>query len=82
MQMVFQDPFASLNPYGGFAIKSPNRWSNFGLGSKSEIVDRVANSSIAWISRAPSSNGFLTNCREDSASGSRLRARSPPIRNW
>ncbi len=42
MQMVFQDPFASLNPYRRLRDQVAEPLINFGLASKSEIEDRVA----------------------------------------
>jgi ABC-type glutathione transport system ATPase component len=42
MQMVFQDPFASLNPLRRLSDQVAEPLFNFGLASKSEIVDRVA----------------------------------------
>jgi ABC-type oligopeptide transport system ATPase subunit len=42
MQMVFQDPFASLNPYRRLRDQVAEPLVNFGLASKSEIEDRVA----------------------------------------
>jgi peptide/nickel transport system ATP-binding protein/glutathione transport system ATP-binding protein len=42
MQMVFQDPFASLNPYRRLRDQVAEPLVNFGLASKVEIEDRVA----------------------------------------
>jgi ABC-type glutathione transport system ATPase component len=42
MQMVFQDPFASLNPYRRLRDQVAEPLVNFGLASKAEIEDRVA----------------------------------------
>ena len=42
MQMVFQDPFASLNPYRRLRDQVAEPLVNFGLASKTEIEDRVA----------------------------------------
>ena len=42
MQMVFQDPFASLNPYRRLRDQVAEPLVNFGLATKSEIEDRVA----------------------------------------
>jgi peptide/nickel transport system ATP-binding protein/glutathione transport system ATP-binding protein len=42
MQTVFQDPFASLNPLRRLRDQVAEPLINFGLASKSEIVDRVA----------------------------------------
>ena len=42
MQMVFQDPFASLNPYRRLHDQVAEPLLNFGLASGSELHDRVA----------------------------------------
>jgi len=42
MQMVFQDPFASLNPYRRLRDQVAEPMQNFGLASGSELYDRVA----------------------------------------
>ncbi|MFM9973539.1 MAG: ABC transporter ATP-binding protein [Beijerinckiaceae bacterium] len=42
MQMVFQDPFASLNPYRRLCDQGAEPLLNFGLASGSELEDRVA----------------------------------------
>ncbi|KRS17346.1 ABC transporter ATP-binding protein [Roseovarius indicus] len=42
MQMVFQDPFASLNPQMKLADQVAEPMRNFGIGSGSERDDRVA----------------------------------------
>ena len=42
MQMVFQDPFASLNPQRRLSDQVAEPLINFGLASKSETADRVA----------------------------------------
>ncbi len=42
MQMIFQDPFASLNPYRRLADQVAEPLINFGLASGSELEDRVA----------------------------------------
>jgi peptide/nickel transport system ATP-binding protein/glutathione transport system ATP-binding protein len=42
MQMVFQDPFASLNPHRRVRDQVAEPLINFGLASQSEIGDRVA----------------------------------------
>ncbi|MFD1342359.1 ABC transporter ATP-binding protein [Litorisediminicola beolgyonensis] len=43
MQMIFQDPFASLNPQMQLADQVSEPMRNFGLASGSEMRDRVAN---------------------------------------
>jgi peptide/nickel transport system ATP-binding protein/glutathione transport system ATP-binding protein len=42
MQMVFQDPFASLNPYRRLAAQVAEPMLNFGIASGAELADRVA----------------------------------------
>ena len=42
MQMIFQDPFASLNPYRRAGAQVGEPLQNFGLAPRSEIADRVA----------------------------------------
>ncbi len=42
MQMVFQDPFASLNPYMRLKKQVAEPLANFGLARGSELDDRVA----------------------------------------
>jgi ABC-type glutathione transport system ATPase component len=42
MQMIFQDPFASLNPYRRLGAQVAEPLQNFGLASRSETADRVA----------------------------------------
>jgi len=42
MQMVFQDPFASLNPYRRLRDQVAEPMVNFGLASGSDLDDRVA----------------------------------------
>ncbi|GAA4216998.1 peptide/nickel transport system ATP-binding protein/glutathione transport system ATP-binding protein [Sagittula marina] len=42
MQMIFQDPFASLNPQIQLADQVAEPLSNYGVGSRSERQDRVA----------------------------------------
>ena len=42
MQMIFQDPFASLNPYRRLGAQVAEPLQNFGLASRSETADRIA----------------------------------------
>jgi len=42
MQMIFQDPFASLNPQIKLADQVAEPLVNYGVGSKDEIMDSVA----------------------------------------
>jgi ABC-type oligopeptide transport system ATPase subunit len=43
MQMIFQDPFASLNPQLQLSDQVAEPLVNYGVGQGSEIMDRVAN---------------------------------------
>lgn len=43
MQMIFQDPFASLNPQMQLAAQVAEPMSNYGIATGSAIMDRVAN---------------------------------------
>ncbi|MDX8351792.1 ABC transporter ATP-binding protein [Cognatiyoonia sp. IB215182] len=42
MQMIFQDPFASLNPYMRLAAQVAEPLKNFGIATGSDVEDRVA----------------------------------------
>ena len=42
MQMIFQDPFASLNPYMRLAAQVAEPLKNFGLASGTALTDKVA----------------------------------------
>ena len=42
MQMIFQDPFASLNPYRRLGVQVAEPLKNFSIASGSEAADRVA----------------------------------------
>ena len=42
MQMIFQDPFASLNPYRRLGVQVAEPLKNFSIASGSEADDRVA----------------------------------------
>ena len=42
MQMIFQDPYASLNPYRRLVDQVAEPLQNFGLASSRELEDRVA----------------------------------------
>ncbi|MGD1880770.1 MAG: ABC transporter ATP-binding protein [Paracoccaceae bacterium] len=42
MQMIFQDPFASLNPYMRLAAQVAEPLKNFGSASGTDLIDKVA----------------------------------------
>jgi peptide/nickel transport system ATP-binding protein/glutathione transport system ATP-binding protein len=69
MQMVFQDPFASLNPYMrlGAQVSEPIR--NFGLASGAELEDRVAH----LFDRVELPRSFLRRFPHELSGGQRQR---------
>ncbi|MEZ5715899.1 MAG: ABC transporter ATP-binding protein [Paracoccaceae bacterium] len=69
MQMVFQDPFASLNPYMrlGEQVSEPIR--NFGLATGSEVGDRVA----TLFDRVELPRGYMTRFPHELSGGQRQR---------
>ena len=79
--MIFQDPFASLNPYRRLADQVAEPLVNFRLASKSEIEDRVAH----LFDRVELPRSFLavthTNFPADSGSAWPSLGRLPPIPN-
>jgi ABC-type glutathione transport system ATPase component len=69
MQTVFQDPFASLNPLRRLRDQVAEPLINFGLASKSEIVDRVAE----LFDRVDLPRGFLNRYPHELSGGQRQR---------
>jgi len=69
MQMVFQDPFASLNPLRRLRDQVAEPLFNFGLASKSEIADRVAE----LFDRVDLPRGFLNRYPHELSGGHRQR---------
>jgi ABC-type glutathione transport system ATPase component len=69
MQMVFQDPFASLNPLRRLRDQVAEPLVNFGLASKSEIADRVA----ALFDRVDLPRSFLNRYPHELSGGQRQR---------
>ena len=69
MQMVFQDPFASLNPYRRLRDQVAEPLENFGLGTKSEIDDRVA----TLFDRVELPRAFLKRFPHELSGGQRQR---------
>jgi peptide/nickel transport system ATP-binding protein/glutathione transport system ATP-binding protein len=69
MQMVFQDPFASLNPLRRLRDQVAEPLINFGVASKSEIVDRVAE----LFDRVDLPRSFLNRYPHELSGGQRQR---------
>jgi ABC-type glutathione transport system ATPase component len=69
MQTVFQDPFASLNPLRRLRDQVAEPLINFGLASKSEIVDRVAE----LFGRVDLPRSFLNRYPHELSGGQRQR---------
>jgi ABC-type oligopeptide transport system ATPase subunit len=69
MQMVFQDPFASLNPYRRLLDQVAEPLVNFGLAPKTEIEDRVAQ----LFDRVELSRSFLRRYPHELSGGQRQR---------
>ncbi|MBN9432980.1 MAG: ABC transporter ATP-binding protein [Bosea sp.] len=69
MQMVFQDPFASLNPYRRLADQVAEPLINFGIASGSEITDRVAH----LFDRVELPRSFLRRFPHELSGGQRQR---------
>ena len=69
MQMVFQDPFASLNPLRRLCDQVAEPLINFALASKSEIVDRVAE----LFDRVDLPRSFLNRYPHELSGGQRQR---------
>ncbi len=69
MQMVFQDPFASLNPYRRLHDQVAEPMQNFGLASGSELHDRVAD----LFDRVHLPHSFLRRFPHELSGGQRQR---------
>ncbi len=69
MQMVFQDPFASLNPYRRLRDQVAEPLENFGLGARSEIDERVA----TLFDRVELPRAFLKRFPHELSGGQRQR---------
>ncbi len=69
MQMVFQDPFASLNPHRRLRDQVAEPLVNFGLASQSEIGDRVA----TLFDRVELPRSFLNRYPHELSGGQRQR---------
>jgi ABC-type glutathione transport system ATPase component len=69
MQMVFQDPFASLNPQMKLADQVAEPLRNFGIGSASERTDRVA----GLFDRVELPQSFLRRYPHELSGGQRQR---------
>jgi peptide/nickel transport system ATP-binding protein/glutathione transport system ATP-binding protein len=69
MQMVFQDPFASLNPYMRLGAQVAEPIRNFGLAAGSELDDRVAH----LFDRVELPRAFLRRYPHELSGGQRQR---------
>ena len=69
MQMVFQDPFASLNPYMRLGAQVAEPIRNFGLASGAELDDRVAH----LFDRVELPRAFLRRYPHELSGGQRQR---------
>jgi peptide/nickel transport system ATP-binding protein/glutathione transport system ATP-binding protein len=69
MQMIFQDPFASLNPYRRLSDQVAEPLQNFGLASGSELEDRVA----TLFDRVELPRSFLRRYPHELSGGQRQR---------
>jgi peptide/nickel transport system ATP-binding protein/glutathione transport system ATP-binding protein len=69
MQMVFQDPFASLNPYRRLADQVAEPLLNFGLASGQDLADRVA----TLFDRVELPRSFLRRFPHELSGGQRQR---------
>lgn len=70
MQMVFQDPFASLNPHRRLGDQVGEPLVNFKLATKSDVEDRVAN----LFDRVHLPRDFLNRYPHELSGGQRQRA--------
>ena len=69
MQMIFQDPFASLNPYRRLSDQVAEPLQNFGLAHGSEMEDRVA----TLFDRVELPRSFLRRYPHELSGGQRQR---------
>ena len=69
MQMIFQDPFASLNPYRRLIDQVAEPLHNFRLASGSEVTDRVAD----LFDRVELPRSFLRRFPHELSGGQRQR---------
>jgi len=69
MQMVFQDPFASLNPYRRLRDQVAEPIQNFGLARGTELADRVAD----IFDRVQLPRAFMTRFPHELSGGQRQR---------
>ena len=69
MQMIFQDPFASLNPYRRLGDQVAEPLQNFGLASGSALRDRVA----TLFDRVELPRSFLRRFPHELSGGQRQR---------
>ena len=69
MQMVFQDPFASLNPTRRLLDQVTEPLRNYGVGSRSEMEDRAAN----LFDRVELPHAFLKRYPHELSGGQRQR---------
>ena len=69
MQMVYQDPFASLNPYMRLADQVAEPLANFDIAKGSEISDRVA----ALFDRVELPRSFMSRFPHELSGGQRQR---------
>ncbi|MCL6710025.1 ABC transporter ATP-binding protein [Pseudomonas sp. R2.Fl] len=69
MQMIFQDPFASLNPYRRLSEQVAEPLVNFNLASGSELEDRVA----TLFDRVELPRSFLRRFPHELSGGQRQR---------
>ncbi len=80
MQMIFQDPFASLNPYRRLRDQVAGAAGELRRGARKSAEDKVATLFDRVELRAQlHENASRTSFRAANGSASPLRGRSPPI---